>query len=83
MPNNFRNLLIRGYSTTVQADNDPVEVSQRAETAQSKQDVPTRTLHFKLENEGMLEGDESSGKGELARERRRGLRSGYGKEDVK
>ena len=55
MPNNFRNLLIHGYSTTVQADNDPVEVSQWAEIAQSKQDVLTKTLYFKLENEGMLE----------------------------
>ena len=44
-----------GISITVQADNDPVEVSQRAEIAQSKQDALTKTLYFKLENEGMLE----------------------------
>ena len=43
-------------STTVQADDDPVEVSQRAEIAHSKQGVLTKTLYFKLENEGMLEG---------------------------
>ena len=37
-------------STTVQADDDPVEVSQRAEIAQSKQGVLTKTLYFKLED---------------------------------
>ena len=32
-----------------------MDVSRRAEIAQSKQDVPAKALYFKRENEGMLE----------------------------